>query len=260
MSFLEVEHVTKSYLVGTFLQKKAKFEAVSDVSLSLNTGECLGLVGESGSGKSTLGRMILGVERPSSGCIIVDGTQLYGTKKIPPAIRRELQVVFQDCYGAVNPRMTAKQIIAEPLRNFQNLTKIEEHARVNELLLMVGLQVEDGEKRPNEFSGGQLQRINIARAIALKPRLIVLDEPISALDAIIQVEILHLLKQLKEQLHLSYIFISHDIQAVSFLADRIAVMHKGKIIEQVTRVEELTDPQSEKILEARLPTLLQDKI
>jgi nickel transport system ATP-binding protein len=256
MSFLEVENVTKSYLVGTFLQKKSKIEAVSDVSLSLSIGECLGLVGESGSGKSTLGRMILGVERPNSGCITVNGTKLYGTKKIPPVIRRELQVVFQDCYGAVNPRMTAKQIIAEPLRNFQKLTKLEEQVRVYELLSMVGLQVEDGEKRPSEFSGGQLQRINIARAIALKPRLIVLDESISALDAIIQVEILHLLKQLKEQLHLSYIFISHDLQAVSYLADRIAVMHKGKIIEQATRAEELTHPQSKKLLEARLPTRL----
>jgi len=255
MSFLEVKHVAKSYLVGSFMQKKVTFEAVSDVSLSLKTGECLGLVGESGSGKSTLGRMILGVERPSSGCITVDGTELYGTKKIPSTIRREIQVVFQDCYGAVNPRMTAKQIIAEPLRNFQKLTKVEEQAYINELLSMVGLQEEYGEKRPSELSGGQLQRINIARAIALKPRLIILDEPISALDAIIQVEILHLLKQLKEKLHLSYIFISHDLQAVSYLADQIAVMHKGKIIEQVNRVEELTEHQSKKLLQARLPTL-----
>ncbi len=250
---LKVEQVHKSYT----LRHNEKIIVANDISFTLAQGSCLGLVGESGSGKSTLGKMILALEQPDSGKIYFNGEDLHALKKGQlKQARKSMQVVFQDSYSAVNPRMNAHEIIAEPLRNFEKLTKIDEQARVNELLSLVGLQAEDGSKYPHQFSGGQLQRITIARAIALNPQLIILDEAVSALDVLVQVQILNLLLELKQRFNISYIFISHDLQAVKYLADRIAVMYRGEIIEwldEAQNITSLTHPVSRAMVDAILP-------
>lgn len=210
---------------------ETSFPVLEDISIELEKGCCLGLLGASGAGKSTLGKVILGLQRPSKGQVLFEGCNLYSTNRgMPKSVRRDLQVVFQDCYSAVNPMMTAAQIIGEPLRNYERLSPAEIQFKIGELLEQVGLRVEDGAKRPEQFSGGQLQRVNIARAIALKPKLIVLDESISSLDLVHQVRILDLLADLKAKHGLSYLFITHDIQAAMTICDRIAVMEQGRLI------------------------------
>jgi nickel transport system ATP-binding protein len=190
------------------------------------------LLGSSGAGKSTLGRVILGLERPQYGQVLFQGHDIYtADKQIRQKIRRDLQAVFQDSYSSVNPRMTAEQIIGEPLENYEKLTVAEQRRTIIELLERVGLSEADLKKYPNQFSGGQLQRINIARAISLKPKLIVLDESVSSLDMVNQTLILELLKELKANFGLSYLFITHDIKAAYTISDRLGVLEKGELVE-----------------------------
>ncbi|WNC12268.1 nickel import ATP-binding protein NikE [Brevibacillus brevis] len=230
---LQVKGVTHAYgKTGLFHRSGRSEPVLSNVSLTIEQGMCLGLLGTSGAGKSTLGKVILGLMRPRQGQVIFQGKDLYkadsSTRK---ELRRDLQVVFQDCYSAVNPRMSAEQIIGEPLDNYEKLTISEQKRRIGELLEMVGLTPADMRKYPRQFSGGQLQRINIARAIALKPKLIVLDESVSSLDMVNQMHILRLFGELKSVFGLSYLFITHDIKAAYTISDRVAVMEKGEVVE-----------------------------
>ncbi|MGF9979277.1 ABC transporter ATP-binding protein [Viridibacillus arvi] len=258
MSILVLKNIKKTYLHrNSVFEKRKSIEAVKNISLTLEHGVCLGIVGESGSGKSTLGKIILGLEKPDQGEVCFLGKNLHNlNSKELKELRQNLQVVFQDCYSAVNPRLTIGEIIAEPIRNYKRLSSVEEENQVQQLLKKVGLSPEDVHKYPSQFSGGQLQRINIARAIALKPKLIILDEAVSALDALVQIQILNLLAQLKEEFQLSYLFISHDIQAVNYIADCLVVMHQGEVVESLDdmeQLEQLEHPVSKKLLSSILP-------
>ncbi|MED1798846.1 nickel import ATP-binding protein NikE [Brevibacillus porteri] len=257
MSLLEIKGISKTYPIKTTLWGKGKrLEAVKNVSLTLHEGACLGLVGESGSGKSTLGKMILGLERPDHGEIFFQGKNLFQlAAKEQKELRQNLQVVFQDCYSSVNPRLSIGNIIAEPIKNYEKLTPEEEKKRVGELLEKVGLSPGNMDKYPHQLSGGQLQRVNIARAIALHPKLIVLDEAVSSLDVFVQAQILDLLADLKKEFQLAYLFITHDLQAVQYMADRLAVMYKGQIIEMLdntNQLEQLEHPISKNLLSSML--------
>ncbi|WP_332699293.1 nickel import ATP-binding protein NikE [Halalkalibacter lacteus] len=232
MSLLQVKEVTHSYNAKKlFTWKDQSKKALIDVSFSIEEGTCLGLLGTSGAGKSTLGKVILGIQRPQHGRVLFQGYDIYhASKMIQRKIRRDLQVVFQDSYSSVNPRMTAERIISEPLQNYENLTLSEQKRTVISLLERVGLSEKDLKKYPHQFSGGQLQRVNIARAIALKPKLIVLDESVSSLDMVTQSLILQLLRELKDDFGLSYLFITHDIKAAFSISDTFGVLEKGELI------------------------------
>lgn len=234
MALLEVRNLVKEYPVrssGVLRRMIGKVQAVSDVSFDLAEGETLGLVGESGCGKTTAGRSILQLIRATSGSVRFAGQELTSltAKQIRP-IRRQMQIVFQDPYASLNPRMQVNQIIAEPLST-HGLARGRESERVSELLGMVGLNPEHGNRYPHEFSGGQRQRIGIARALAVEPRLLVLDEPVSALDVSVQAGVINLLQDLQKRLGLSYLFIAHDLSVVRHIADRVAVMYLGRIVE-----------------------------
>ncbi|MBB6674674.1 ABC transporter ATP-binding protein [Cohnella nanjingensis] len=239
MSLLVAERLSKTYHAsGWFRRQTAEGSAISNLSFTLEEGTCLGILGESGAGKSTLGRMVLGLLPPDEGRLTFRGEDLYPKgRRTRRSWRRDIQVVFQDSYSAVNPRMTIRQIISEPLRNYERQSAQEERRTVAELLELVGLAADDMLKRPSQMSGGQLQRVNIARAIALKPKLIVLDEPVSSLDMIVQKQILHHLRALKEKYGLSYLLISHDVMAVHYLADRVALLEKGTLVDTVDASE-----------------------
>jgi oligopeptide/dipeptide ABC transporter ATP-binding protein len=255
---LEISALGVHYPTSTgFLAPKKSFSALQDITLSLGTGECLGIVGESGSGKSTLGRAILQMI-PYQGSIILDGQDF---SKLPRtqqrAYRRRIQVVFQDPRESLNPRMRIKDIIAEPLRLMGIKNKAEITSRVDDLLMRVGLNPEMGAALPGTISGGQAQRIAIARALAANPQIIVLDEPTSSLDVSTQAMLLNLLKDLALETGLSYILISHDFAVVSYMADRIAVLKAGKIVEVNSADALITGPQHEytKALVAAAPQL-----
>ncbi len=212
---------------------RKKVHAVSDVDLTIYTGETLALVGESGCGKSTLGRTLLQLLPPKAGSVIFDGVELTTLKKkaLKP-YRRQMQLIFQDPYASLDPRMTVRDIVAEPLETYKICaTKAETTEKVKTLLHAVGVPEEFLYRYPHQFSGGQRQRIGIARAIALQPKLIVCDEPVSALDVSVQSQVLNLMKDLQADFGLTYLFISHDLSVVKFMADRVAVMFLGKLCE-----------------------------
>ena len=218
--------------------------AVNGVTLQVRPGEALGLVGESGSGKSTLGRALLGLEPVTNGAVSFDGTRVSGgTRAALDRLRRETAMVFQDPYGALNPRLTAAQAVAEVLEVHRKVPRSEVAARVSELLELVGLRPEHGTRRPASLSGGQCQRVGIARALAVEPRLIVADECVAALDVSIQGQIINLFMELREQLDLSLIFIAHDLAIVRRLCDRVAVMYLGRIVEEGPTEQVFTDPR-----------------
>ncbi|MCM3135615.1 nickel import ATP-binding protein NikE [Paenibacillus polysaccharolyticus] len=248
---LQVHEVSHSYGKRSWLQRSGLRPSVlEDVSLTIEEGMCLGLLGTSGAGKSTLGKVILGLERPSQGQVLFQGKDIYrADKTVLKGLRRDLQVVFQDCYSAVNPMMTAAQIIGEPLDNYERLSAKEQQRMIEQLLVQVGLTPQDASKLPHQFSGGQLQRVNIARAIALKPKLIVLDESISSLDMVHQTQILSLLADLRATYGLSYLFITHDIRAALTICDSIAVMDQGRLV--------YTGDATDSILESDQPAVQQ---
>ncbi|MGB8954566.1 MAG: dipeptide/oligopeptide/nickel ABC transporter ATP-binding protein [Tumebacillaceae bacterium] len=254
MSLLELKGITKTYPGARAygFGRRESTAVVQDVSLQLEAGCCTGLLGTSGSGKTTLGKIVAGLEPPTSGQVLFEGVDLYGSSAYDrKQLRRHLQAVFQDCYSAVNPRFTVAEIIAEPLRNYERLSAGEEQRRVDELLRAVGLSVNQRLKHPHQLSGGQLQRVNVARALALRPKLLVLDEAVSSLDALVQVQILNLLGELQDEYNLSYLFISHDLRAVYYLADQLAVMHKGQLVEELAdldHLEQMTHPVSQRLI------------
>ena len=237
MSFLEIEHLHVSFPIkkGLFFPKLVEVvHALDDVSLSLEKGKTLGLVGESGCGKSTLSRVVMQLLRPQAGKIILEGQRLDQlSTRAMRARRLDFQMIFQDPYDSLNPRFTVFETLAEALRCRQKkLKKKELNEAVYALMEQVGLSPDQSQKYPHEFSGGQRQRIAIARALAPKPKLIIADEPVSALDVSIQAQILNLLKSLSAQLELTLLFISHDLAVVRYMSDHIAVMQKGCIVEQ----------------------------
>jgi len=243
---LELRGVRKHFPItgGVFLRPTGWVKAVDDVDLTVMPGETVGLVGESGCGKSTLGRLIVRLQDPSAGSIRFEGQDIAALdERAMFKYRRAIQIVFQDPYSSLNPRMKVGRILAEPLRIHLGLGAAELAREVLQLLDAVGLPASSKDRYPHEFSGGQRQRIGIARALALKPRLIVCDEPVSALDVSIQAQILNLLQDLQEQFGLSYLFISHDLSVVRHMSDRIAVMYLGRIVELATGADLFAAPQ-----------------
>lgn len=232
-TILQISNLSKNYrLSGNFgRSSKDVVHAVENISLDVIEGETLGIVGESGCGKSTLGRMIVRLEQPTSGAIIFEGGDLAKvSNRALRAIRKRLQMIFQDPYASLNPRRQIGKIVEEPLR-IHGMKKTERRVIALDLLNKVGLDENSYEKYPHEFSGGQRQRVVIARALALNPRLVVADEPVSALDVSIQAQVLNLFKDIQKELGLTYIFIAHDLGVVRHVSDRIAVMYLGKIVE-----------------------------
>jgi peptide/nickel transport system ATP-binding protein/oligopeptide transport system ATP-binding protein len=231
---LEVRDLAKHFAVSTglFGRGTASVRAVDGVSFDVRAGQTMAIVGESGCGKSTVARLVLRLIEPSRGTVKLDGRDLVG---LPPAelraVRGRLQIIFQDPYGSLNPRMTAGDMLAEPLMLHQVVPRSGRRARVAELLSLVGLRPESAGRYPHEFSGGQRQRLAIARALAAEPRVIVCDEPVSALDVSIQAQILNLLADLQRRFGLAYVFISHDLSVVRQVADSVAVMYLGRFVE-----------------------------
>ncbi len=231
---LEIRDLAKHYHPrGAFLSgARTRVRAVNGVSFSIRAGESLGLVGESGCGKTTLGRLALRLLTPTAGKILFEGRDItrLSRREMRP-LRRKMQPIFQDPYASLDPRMTIEAIITEPMCAFQRPSRQRRKELAAELLERVGLNPADADKHPHEFSGGQRQRVGIARALSVRPALIVADEPVSALDVSIQAQIINLMEDLRERFHLSYLFISHDLSVVSLVCDRIAVMHRGAIVE-----------------------------
>ena len=242
---LEIKNLKVYYESGgqyMFFKNKKKIKAVDGVDISINSGETFGLVGESGSGKSTLAKAILNLVKPQSGVINIDNDNILSLRG--SSLRKkqkDIGAIFQDPYSSLNPRMKVRDIIAEPMRAQKQYTELG--AEVKSLLTTVGLDQMSGDRFPHEFSGGQRQRIGIARAISTNPKLIICDEPVSALDVSVQAQILNLLKNLQKNLQLSYLFIAHDLAVVKYLSSRIAVMYLGKIVEVGSSESLFSNPQ-----------------
>lgn len=247
MNPIEIKNVYKTYTRKRFLSfgKREETPVLQDISLCLKENHVLGLVGESGCGKTTLSKIILGLEKASSGQVIVDGKEISKlTKPAFKKLRRLMQVIFQDPYSSLDPRMNVGQIIGEPL-DIHGLykDKLSRRKILEELVKSVGLSPEHLTRYPHEFSGGQRQRIAIARALALDPKVLIADEPVSALDVSVQAQILNLLKEIKQKRRLSMLFVSHDFAVARFLCDEIAVMYKGRIMEYAPAEELFSSPQ-----------------
>ena len=243
---LEVSDLRKHFPVrkGIFGRAAGKVHAVDGISFSIHAGETLGLVGESGCGKSTAGKTILRLIEPTGGTIEWRGRRIDGLDRAGMRpFRQELQAVFQDPYSSLNPRMRAADIVAEPIRNYQNASGAEIAERVAYLFSKVGLRADQLVKYPYEFSGGQRQRLGIARALAVQPKLIVCDEPVSALDVSVQAQVINLLEDLQAEFGVSYLFVAHDLAVVEHISHRVAVMYLGKIVELTDRRSLFRNPQ-----------------
>ncbi len=245
MELLKVENLVKKFPIqrGIFKRTVGQIHAVDGVSLTINAGETVGLVGESGCGKSTTARLILRLLEPTSGKISFLGEDISSLDSEAMRNRRkDLQIVFQDPYASLNPRMTIRQIIAEPLI-VHRMADSPNDSRVDEIMELCGLSKDFGNRYPHEFSGGQRQRVGIARALVTRPKLVVLDEPVSALDVSVQAQILNLLDDLKSKFDLSYLFVAHDLSVISHISDRVAVMYLGKIVEFGDRQDVFENPR-----------------
>ncbi len=228
----------------SLLKPPAVLQALDDVSFELHAGRSLGIVGESGSGKSTLARLVMALETPSAGQVWLDGQDLHALDAASlRRMRMQIQMVFQDPYGSLDPRRTVQQTVSEPLALLQGAGKDEQRRRTAEVLEAVGLQPGDGAKYPHEFSGGQRQRIAIARALVTRPRLIVADEPVSALDVSVQAQVLNLMQDLQDAHGLTYLFISHDLSVIDLVCDDVVVLQSGRIVEQGPADQVFRDPQ-----------------
>ncbi len=246
MSFMQIQDLCVHYPIrgGFFNTVIDHIYAVDGISLSFDRGKAYGLVGESGCGKSTTGKAIIGLEKITSGKVFYEGQDVTNQRrKRNSAYNRDIQMIFQDSHSSMNPRKRVLDILAEPIRNFMSLSPQEERKRVNELLEIVGMNEDVLLKYPHEFSGGQKQRLGIARAVACNPKLIIADEPVSALDLSVQAQVLNFMKDIQEEYGLSYLFISHDLGVVKHMCDYISVMYKGRIVESGTRQDIYENPQ-----------------
>lgn len=244
--FMRIENLKVHYPIrsGFFNRVTDHVYAVDGVSFSLEEGKTYGLVGESGSGKSTIGKSIIGLEKITSGKIYYEGKDISeSVSKRRSNYRRNVQMIFQDSLSSFNPKKRIMDILGEPLRNFENFTPEEEKRRQIELLEIVGLTEEALLKYPHEFSGGQRQRIGVARAVAINPKLIIADEPVSALDLSVQAQVLNFMKRIQEEYKISYLFISHDLGVVKHMCDELAIMYRGRFTEYGTRSDIYNNPQ-----------------
>lgn len=246
-TMLEVRNIRRDYeLPGGLFKQKKIIHAVKDVSFSLEHGKTLAIVGESGCGKSTLARMLTFIDEPTGGELIIDG-QRIDTRPghLTAEMRQKVQIVFQNPYGSLNPRQKIGDVLGEPLLINTKMSSDERRIRTNEMLTKVGLGPEHYNRYPHMFSGGQRQRIAIARALMLRPKLLVLDEPVSALDLSVQAQVLNLLADLQDEFGLTYVFISHDLSVVRYIADEVMVMYFGEAVEYGTRDEVFSQPKHE---------------
>ena len=248
-ALLEVSDLVKHFPVkrGILIDREVdRVRAVDGIGFRVERGQTLGLVGESGSGKSTACRAVLGLTKPSSGSVRFEGREIAGlSRRRMRPLRREMQMIFQDPYASLNPRKRVGQIVGDPLKRQDVASGAELRKRVHELLERVGLASEHYNRFPHEFSGGQRQRIGIARALAPRPKLVIADEPVSALDVSIQAQVINLLRDLQKRMGLTMLFVAHDIGVVRHIADRIAVMNKGKIVEEGTADQVCEQPRDE---------------
>ena len=246
MSFLKVNNLKVYYPIrgGFFRRVVDNVKAVDDISFELKQGETYGLVGESGCGKTTTGRTIIGLNKSTSGEILFEGKDLTKlSRKDFHLHRQDIQMIFQDPYSSLNPRKRVLDIIAEPLRNFEKLSPAEEKRKVEYYIEKVGLNPESIYKYPHEFSGGQRQRIGIARALTLNPKLIIADEPVSALDVSVQAQVLNFMQDIQKEFNLTYLFISHDLGIIQHMCDRIGIMYRGQFVEEGSGKEIYSNPQ-----------------
>lgn len=245
MAYLEVNDLKVHFPIkgGILGRTVDHVKAVDGISLRVEKGMTYGLVGESGSGKSTTGRAILGLNKITEGNVVFNGEDVTNVKGARDAFRKDVQMIFQDPYSSLNPRKRVYDLLAEPLRNFDKLSKKDEKKRIHELLEIVGLSPESINKYPHQFSGGQRQRIGIARAVALQPKLIIADEPVSALDVSVQAQVLNFMQDIQKEYGLTYIFIGHDLGVIRHVCDRIGIMYKGRFVEEGNTEEIFNNPQ-----------------
>ncbi len=261
---VEVKNLIKHFssAKSLFSGKSETVYAVNGVSFTINEGETLSLVGESGCGKSTVGKCLVGLEKPTQGEIYVDGTNISDANRTEiKEVRKKMQMIFQNPYSSLNPKMTVKEILEEPFIINTNLSKKQINQELQTLMNLTGLASNFLSRYPHEFSGGQRQRIGIARALALRPKFIIADEPVSALDVSVQAQILNLLQDLKKELKLTYLFISHDLGVVNYISDRVAVMYLGEIVEEAKAEELYSNPKHPytQILLSSVPEINQEK-